>query len=619
MKVFKNKKKTKLIILGTLGATTLVSAVVIPVFLINNKDQNKDNKITEKLIVTYANKLKALPEKLLKIVDSDTITNKKAEILKELKALKNFPKIPPNITLEVKNDSTKILNNKWTNITLIVKQKGEASIEVKGFKVISVENQKIVDFLKKRYLQKFLKQQKLNKNFKFLKISDKSGTITANKENILNKLKEKLSNDVFSYFGATIDVKNDQSTITKEGIPLVVQFKKDLATSEIDGANGSFQFFVKRSLTKSESVSEIKSYLSSVNNKIFVSNSALTSTAEEILTAVKKSLGDNVAEETKKLFTIKAGQPTTLSEGQVVSIDYEIERETLRLSIIKRTSESQAIIDYFTEANKKDLFIPYTTTILDKASLTEAIQAALKLDDPNLFDDTKKLYVTLPSDYPYSELTKGTAKNIKVKIQKESEEAEFVTLSVTHLQKDNFKIINAYFSIPKNKKIFISHSTPTSSAREILTAVKNVIGNNLDVLQKALITLENVDSLVEGKETSVTFGLTGGDDVTLLVTKRSVDAQAIIDYFAQSGNKELSIPSSVTIENKADLNTLVQDALNKANNVIFGDFRKTYVEIARDYVYSPFVKGIPKNVKVNIQKPFETPEFITLSVTHLNS
>ncbi len=615
MKIFKNNKKTKFIILGTLGATILVSAIVIPVFVINKKD----NKIIEKPVVIYANKLKALPEKLLKIVDSDTITNKKAEILKELKSLKNFPKLPPNITLEVKEDSTKILNNKWTDITLIVKQKGETSIEVKGFKVISVENQKIVDFLKKRYLQKFLKQQKFNKNFKFLKISNDSGSITENKENILNKLKEKLPNDVFSYFGATIDVKNDQSKITKEGIPLVVQFKKDLAISEIDGANDSFQFFVKRTLTKSESVSEIKTYLSLVNNKLFVSNSALTSTGEEILTAVKKAMNDNVSKETKNLFTIKAGQTTLLSEGQAVSIDYGIESESFTLSIIKRTSDAQAIIDYFNQANKKDLFIPYTTTILDKASLTNAIQETLKLDDPALFDGPKKTYVTLAEDYVYNPFTKGVAQNIKVKIQKGSEEAEFITLSVTHLQKDNFKIINDYFSVVKNKKIFISHLTATSSALEILTAVKNAIGNNLDGEQKALITLENVDSLEEGRETSIIFGLTGGNEVTLLVTKRTSDTQSIIDYFAQNGNKELSIPGSVTIANKGDLNILVQNALNKANNVMFDDFRKTYVEIARDYVYSPFVKGIAKDVKVKIQKPFETPEFITLLVTHLNS
>ena len=712
-------KKKKVIILGTLGTAALVAATVIPIVLINQK---KDEKTVEKDNVVYSNKLKALSEKSVKIIalNTESVTDKKVEILAAIKLLTNFPKLPTGITLEVKDDATKIVSNKEIDVTLIVKKDGETNIEIEGFKVRSFTDQEIVDDYAKKLeafatkevqipsitgtiigkkseiitslkaLKDFPKlpndvtldvkddatslalqpaeitlivkkgsvnkevqgfsairsatdQEKvnvfkgillvaftafdsLNPNLKYLKIQS-SGSVTDNKNAILMELKKYgsidsgenplLSDQSLTSTGIELTIKDDPTTITKEGIPIVVQLKKGAAVAEFDGAGGSFQFFVKKILTQAESDTEIKNYLSPTNNKIFIPHTVSTTTAEEILTAVKNVMGNNVSEETKNLFAIKAGQSTLLNAGEQTSIEYDFGTDTITILVTRRTSDAQRIIDYFAQNGKTNLSIPDATTISNEATLTTAIQEALKADDSALFDDTKKLYVTLAEDYTYSSFTKGTAKDVKVQIQKGSETPEFITLSVTHLEND-VAVVESYFLSPENNKIFISHSIPTSTAEEILIAVKNIIGDNLTLTQKALITLSETVNLVEGTETFVYFGITGGSSIAISVTKRTSDAQAIIDYFAQNGKTNLSIPNATEILDVGQLTTAIQEALKADDSNLFDDTKKAYVTVASDYVYN-IIKGVARNVKIKIQKGSETPEFITLSVTHLEN
>ena len=714
-------KRKKVIILGTLGTAALVAATVIPIVLINQK---KDEKTVEKDNVVYSNKLKALSEKVVKIIalNTESVTDKKAEILAAIKLLTNFPTLPKGITLEVKDDATKIVSNKEVDVMLIVKKDGETNIEIKGFKVRSFTDQEMVDDYAKKLeafatkevqipsitgtitgkkseivtslkalkdfpklpndvtldvkddaasltLQEIpitliVKKGSVNKevqgfsairsatdqervdfykvtllaalgifdtfnpNFKYLKIESSSGSVTDNKSAILTKLKEHtntsfgennlLSDAALTLAEIELDIKDDSTAITKEGIPIVLQLKKGSAVAEFDGAGSSFQLFVKRSLTNAESITEIQDYLAQVNDKIFIPHSVSTTNAEEILMAVKNVIGDKATDETKKLFTFKSGQPTSLTAGEETSIEYDFGSETFTLLVTKRTSDAQAIIDYFAQSGKKDLSIPNATTISDNNTLTSAIQEALKADDSTLFDDTKKAYVTVAEDHVYGPFTKGVAKNVKVKIQKGSEAPEFIILSVTHFKND-VEIVEDYFSTPGNNKIFIPHSTSTTSNSEILTAVINALGTNLDNDQKTLITLSGSVSLVEGVENSISFGITGGDDVTLLVTKRSADAQAIINYFDQSGKKDLSIPSAREILDNNSLTNAIQETLFLDDPVLFDNTKKLYVTVASDYAYSTLTKGTAKDVKVQIQKGSETPEFITLSIMHNTS
>ena len=716
-------KKKKVIILGTLGTAALVAATVIPIVLINQK---KDEKTVEKDNVVYSNKLKALSEKSVKIIalNTESVTDKKAEILAAIKLLTNFPKLPTGITLEVKDDSTKIVSNKEVDVTLIVKKDGETNIEIKGFKVRSFTDQEMVDDYAKKLeafatkevqipsitgtitgkkseiitslkaLKDFPKlpndvtldvkddstsltlqpaeitlivkkgsvnkevqgfsairsatdQEKvnvfkgillaaftvfdnLNPNLKYLKI-ESSGSVTDNKNAILMELKKYgsidssenplLNDQGLMSTGIELAIKDDSTTITKEGIPIVVQLKKGAAVAEFDGAGGSFQFFVKKILTQAESNTEIKNYLSPTNNKIFIPHTVSTTTAEEILMAVKNVMGNNVSEETKNLFAIKAGQPTLLNAGEQTSIEYDFGTDTITILVTRRTSDAQAIIDYFAQNGKKDLSIPSTTAISNKAELTTAIQAALKADDSNLFDDTKKTYVTLAEDYTYSSFTKGVAKDIKVQIQKDSETPEFITLSVMHNTSDFEAVIN-YFST--NREFFIPHLAPTSNATEIFNAFVDVVASELTTSQINLINVtpkpNPVQSLVDGAKTSINYMVGGGrGEITFSITKRSADAQAIIDYFAQSGKKNLSILPETVISNKTSLTTAIQEALEAKKSSWINNTTKTYITVAEDHIYSQFTKGVPKDVKVKIQKGSETPEFITLSIIHNTS
>ena len=728
-------KKKKMVVLGTIGTLALIAATVIPIVLINQK---KDEEKDEKEIVTYSNKLKALSEKSVKIIalNTESITDKKAEILAAIKLLTNFPKLPTGISLEVKDDATKIVKNKEVGVTLIVKQEGETNIEIEGFKVKSFTDQEIVDdyanklkafttkevqiastigtvtgkkseiitslkalkdfpklpnnvtldvkdaaidltiqgipitlIVKKGQVDKEVQgfsasrsatdQEKVdvykatlllaltlidsaNPNFKYLKIENNSGDVTANKSQILTKLKERsntifgannlLSDAALTLVEMELDVKDDATAITKEGIPITVQLKKGAAVAEFDGAEDSFQFFVKRSLTRAESNTEMGEYLRSVNNKIFVSSSDSTANAGEILTAVKKAIGNNLAEETKNLLVSKTGQPTSLTTGTETSIEYDFAGGTVILSVTKIDLDMKAIIDYFAQesekgiplADKKKLIIPSATTISDKATLTTAIQEALKADNPRLFDDTKKLYVTLPSDYTYSALTQGTPQDVVVKIQKGSEPAESITLSIMH-NTAGFDAVSDY--LETNYSYFISNTTATSSRAEILTALKNAIGDGLTPQQKNLIQTRNRSdsSLAAGTSKFFEFKIVGGRGGNIVkITKRSADAQAIIDYFAQESEKgipladkkKLIIPSATTISDKATLTTAIQEALKADDSSLFDDTKKLYVTLPSDYTYSALTQGTAQDVKVQIQKGSETPEFITLSIMH---
>ena len=183
----------------------------------------------------YANKLKNFSQKEITIsATSSDITTNKVDILNKLKSLSNFPLEPSGLTLEVKDDSA-ALTLEGIEFTLLVKKQGKTDIEIRGFKVKRSQTDQ------EKYANKL-------KNFsqKEITISATSGDITTNKVAILNKLKS-LSNFPLEPSGLTLEVKDDSTALTLEGIAFTLLIKKQGKTNiEIRG------FKIKRSQTNQE-------------------------------------------------------------------------------------------------------------------------------------------------------------------------------------------------------------------------------------------------------------------------------------------------------------------------------------------------------------------------------
>ena len=647
-------KNKKWIILGTLGATTLVSAVVIPIVLLNSSNNSEktktdnektktdnektktdnektktDNEKTktdnEKPVEYYANKIqKILAKKVIKLDSAnDSLYWQKNLIINKIKALDGFPTLPNYIKLRIESDLIKNPNAQWDG-----------------------EN----------FLEKPLSSEKLN------------------------------------------------------SINLIIA-KQKVTSSSMEETGIKIKFFVQ---IKSNLTSLDNYFSKKQNQKIFIPSSTLISSKQDILTFFKNEIISILNPTQQALDKISFSDGAiTIEKGKANNIEVIFKhhswwKKRILISFIHRTSDAQAIIDYFAQSGKKDLSIPGTTVISDKNSLTNAIQEALKSDDPSLFNDTKKAYVTIADDYIYSPFIKETSKEVKIKIQKGSEEPEFITLSITHLENnlESVESVENYFEFSKNQRIFIPSSTVISSASDILTAVKKIIGDDLTLTQKNLITLKEnqPDSLTKGQFIDVDFGVTGGNDVTLsifhnssdfettlkffqknpeyfiasstsissasdvlrvvknaigdeltqaqkalitvnnesvsllkgegtyisfsiseaktiliLVTQRSSEVQSIIDYFKTS-KKQLSISESSIvneIKNRTTLINAIRETLKASNPTLFDEEKLSYITLHNDYDYASFDNGISQNVKVIIQKDSETSEHITLSITYL--
>ena len=801
-------KNKKVIILGTLGIATIVTATVVPIVLLN-----KDEETTKKDIVLFANKLKALKAKSIKIAKSGTITSQKQDILDALKQLKDFPKAPNGVSLEIKDDSTQITSAKEVGLVLIVKKDGETNIEVKDFKVKSFSDKELVDHfankiktlktkeiqieavsgtitekkndiiekikalddfpelhsgvtievkndstaltidgvpieleikkgtqkalikvsegfkairsasdqekidILKQLLLTFLKVKQLsNEKFKVIKIDSSPGSVTDKKAQILEKIKEKgdlLNQDLLNQHGGIeIDIAPNSSQIKPKIVtPIIVQIKKGSAIANIGDPGDSFQFEVIRSYTSQENITAIEEYFQILKNKkIFIPSSTSISSAADILIAVKSAIGENLTNKQKALITLKSGQPTSLVKGKATSVSFEVsggsditlsithkksaiqkitdyfqilenkkifipnstllstgvellkavkdaigsdlEKEEkdlitsksgqptlltkgkatsvtfevsgggdVTLSITQRTSDAQSIFDYFEQEGKKEIFIPNSTLIDDKTKLTTAIQNALATADSTTFTSVKKTYVIVADDYNDFNFVEGTAKNVKVKIQKDSETPEFITLVITKRTSDAQRVVD-YFEIKENQNIFISNSNLHPTGQELLIMVKNYISDALTNNQKNLITLtrayESYAPFLANISIEVEF-LIGKEVIKLLIIVRNNDAQSIFDYFEQENKKEIFIPNSTSIDDKAKLTTAIQNALATADSTTFTNVKKTYVTVVDDYNDFNFVEGTVKNVKVKIQKGTEIAEFITLVITKRTS
>ncbi len=266
MKNFANKK-TFILLIGTF---TLITAVVVPAVLFSKKNESITK---EKDIVSYGNKLKKLSTKEVTIsASSGSVTDNKNAILKAIKKLSDFPKVPSGINLEVKDDATN-LTLAGISITLILKQEGETNLEVLGFiaKRSQSDQEKYVEKLK-------------NFSVKEVTINVTSGDVSANKNAILNAIKA-LNNFPKVPSGINLEVKDDTTILNEQWAQITLIVKKQGKTDlEVTG------FKVKRSQSDQEIVDAYFNQLNILPTKevtITGSSGNVTANKNAILGAIK--------------------------------------------------------------------------------------------------------------------------------------------------------------------------------------------------------------------------------------------------------------------------------------------------------------------------------------------
>ena len=563
-------KNKKVIILGTLGIATIVAATVVPIVLLN-----KEEETTKKDIVLFANKLKALKAKSIKIAKSGTITSQKQDILDALKELKDFPKAPNGVSLEIKDDSTQITSAKEVGLVLIVKKDGETNIEVKDFKVKSFSDKELVDHFANKI--KTLKTKEIQ-------IEAVSGTITEKKNDIIEKIKA-LDDFPELHSGVTIEVKNDSTVLTIQGVPIELEIKKGTQRALIDANEG---FKAIRSASDQEKVDILKQLLltflkvkqlSNEKFKVITIDSgpgSVTDKKAKILEKIKEKgdllnqdllnlyggieidIAPNSSQIKPKIATpiivqIKKGSATANIGDPGDSFQFEVIRSYTQQENIT------AIEEYFKILENKKIFIPNSTSISSGADILTFVKSAI---GENLTNKQKAL-ITLKTGQPTS-LVKGEATSVTFEVSGGSD----ITLSITH-KKSAIQKITDYFQILENKKIFVSPHETISSSEYFLMLVKDAIGNNLEEEEKDLITVKSGQptSLVEGETTSVTFEVSGGNDIIVSFTKRTFAAQSIFHYFNQEGKKEIFIPNTTSTSSTIEILTAIK-------NVIGSDLEK---------------------------------------------
>ena len=246
----------KIIILGTIATGAIITATVVPIVLLNNKEEKieKDN-------VIYANRIKALKTKIVTIgaTSGDVKTNKNA-ILNKIKSLGDFPKTPKGITLDVKDSSQKLTIN-GVAIILIVKKEGESNIEIKDFKV---KRSKTTNELATKSINNVKKilDQKSSKVITIINLQAKVGA-----SGVANKIKAKVEEQIGTNnldevkVSISANVNNEDILDTGEGIGFKITLSKDDAPSvEI------IDWKVKREKTQDEKdIDEVKEIFDEVN------------------------------------------------------------------------------------------------------------------------------------------------------------------------------------------------------------------------------------------------------------------------------------------------------------------------------------------------------------------
>ena len=519
-----------------------------------------------------------------KIVDKKLIINKNVDTSDDAKillAIKNQLKIENPLLndedlLKITDNIDSLIPGEKTNVVLTISIDTESdNVDIEVTRPLT--DLELVNEVKKE-LEKISPKE--------ITISATSGTITDNKQAIIDAFELLISSKNINLKGTNILVKEEDTELTLKGVPFTIEITKGLINREITSA-----FIVKRSLTNQEIILKIKS---KIKNKILtIPKNIDTSNDLKILTAIKNELKDenpSLSDEDLLKITDNIDSLTPgIKTNVILRISIDTESDNVDIEVTRPLTDLESVNDVkkeFENLSPKEI-----TIITNSGTITDNkiyIINGLKVIIPYSIFNLKGVNISIKEEdtkltlngVPFTILiSKGKITqqitNWKVKRSKNTQEI-------------NNDKINAVKDKIKNKILIINPNVDISDDAKILLAIKNQLKKqNLSLSDEDLLKItDNIDSLTPGIKTNVVLKIaigTESDTIDIEVTRPLTDLESvnIVKKELESlSPKEITISAtSGTITNNKQA---ILDALKLLINTKNIDLRGTNILIKEE-------------------------------------
>ena len=387
---------------------------------------------------------------------------------------------------------------------------------------------------------------------KEITISATSGTITDNKQAILDALKLLISSKNIDLKETNVLVKEENTEITLLGVPFTIKITKGLINQEITSI-----YTVKRSKNNQEinndKVNEIKNKIKDKN--LIIDKDVDTSNDAKILLAIKNQLKKQNPSLTNQDLLKITDDVSSLTPGVktnvVLTISIDTESDTVNIEIIRPLSDLESVDEVKKELEnlspKEITIITNSGTITDnKPYIINGLKLLISSKDINLKgtnvlvkeEDTE---LTL-NGVPFTILiTKGTTTK------------EIISIYTVKRSKNNQEInndkVNEIKDKIKDKNLIIDKDVDTSNDAKILLAIKNQLKKqNPSLTNQDLLKInDSIDLFTPGVRTNVVLTISVGtqsDNINVEVFRALSDIE-IVDELKNEIEK-LS-PKEITI------------------------------------------------------------------------
>ena len=457
---------------------------------------------------------------------SGTIIENKDSIKAKVIALPNFPELPSGVTLEVKEEAT-TLTTSGVPITLVVKKGEDAKIEIIGFIAKRSEsNQESVD----SYVAKLNELE-----IKEVTISETLGTIKDNKDSIRTQILN-IPNFPKLPEGINLEVKEDTTLLTIDGVSITLIVKKDQATKEVtDFIVKKSKHFVEKDI---DSIKRIEKILKQKNQKVILiihPNEKISQSngADKIKNKLIEQIGENNLNGAIIKVKEKRGKDTNIPiEGEGLEFDIELWKGNVAITVhdwkVKRewNEQHKVVEDYIKKlySIENELIIKF----IGKASITEKkneIISAIKslTNFPKLHSDitlnveASSKYISLEETPITLIITRGT---ITRKLRR------FVVKKVLIGQEDvdeyKTKLLNSIKL--ENRNILLDNLDINNAASRTITNEKSNIINKFEKLKGFVNKPDGVSLDVKEDETKITI-----EGVPISIVIKKGEGEAIIE------------------------------------------------------------------------------------------
>ena len=460
-----------------------------------------------------------------KIINKDLIINKNVDTSNDTKillAIKHQLKVEnPSLSNEdlakITDNITSLVPGKITPVILRISV-GTVSNEI-NIKVVKSSN----DFESTNVLKNAFESL----TPKEIQISATSGTITDNKEAIINALHHFLTRySNLDYLDANISVKEEDTELTLKGVPFTILISKGNATQEIT------DWKVKKSKTiqeiNNDKVNAIKNKI--VDKDLIIDKNVDTSDDAKILVAIKHQLRvenpslnvENLSKITDNITSLVPKKITPV----ILTISVGSQSDNIKIQVIRHLSDFELVNEV-----KNTLLAGFSQKILVKVTggtitdnkevILDALNSIIKF----LNLDLKGTTISIKEED--TELTlSGVLFTVLISKGSTTEEviSKFIVARIESIQEIKNKITD--------KELIINKDVDTSNGAKILIAIKNQLKlENPSLSNDNLLKItDNINSLVPGLKTNVILTISIGnksDTIDIKVTKSSNDFESV--------------------------------------------------------------------------------------------